>query len=101
MALAEFLKRARSFTLDGQMLTVTYDESENLSYEHIGESGAKRYIERELSSLFGKDMRLSVRIDARGEEEKAAPLDPGVTKVLEIFKGEIVPQTSDGGRAWD
>jgi hypothetical protein len=91
-ALAEFLGRAKRFTLENNLLTICYGGNEKLSFEHVHESSAKRYIEKEIRDFLQKDIRLNVIIE--GEKEKAdekETFSEDVTRVMKIFKGEIVP----------
>ena len=91
-ALAEFLKRARSYKLENNLLTISYGRSEKLSYEHVHESSAKRYIEKEIREFLQKDIRLNVVIESGGENsENTQTFSEDVTKLMTIFKGEIVP----------
>jgi DNA polymerase-3 subunit gamma/tau len=91
-ALAEFLKRAKSYRLENNLLTISYDRSERLSYEHIHESSAKRYIEKEIRDFLQKDIRLNVVIEDAGDSpEEQQGLSEDVNRVMTIFKGEIVP----------
>jgi len=90
--LAEFLKRARSYRLENNLLTISYGRSEKLSYEHVHESSAKRYIEKEIREFLQKDIRLNVVIESGGENsENTQTFSEDVTKLMTIFKGEIVP----------
>ncbi len=98
IALSEFLKRAKSFDLDDSLLTIRYDKTENLSYEHVSEASAKRYIEKETRDLLGRNIRVSVSIDREsGAQDDVEKMSPEISKVIEIFKGEIVPNTNTGG----
>ena len=91
-ALAEFLKRAKSYRLENNMLIISYDRTEKLSYEHVHESSAKRYIEKEIRDFLQKDIRLNVVIE---HEERSDAVQQGLsedtTRLMTIFKGEIVP----------
>jgi DNA polymerase-3 subunit gamma/tau len=99
MALAEFLKRAKDFTLENNLLTIAYDRGEKLSFEHIQEASAKRYIEKELSEFLQKDIHLNVVITGGKKdlstEEK---ISEDVSTVMKIFKGEIVSNSENAGR---
>ncbi len=99
MALAEFLKRASSYTLENNLLTIAYDRGEKLSFEHIQEASAKRYIEKELREFIQKDIRLNVVIrggkKSLSTEEK---ISEDVSKVMKIFKGEIVSNSDNARR---
>jgi len=97
IALSEFLKRAKSFELNDNLLTVRYDRNENLSYEHVSEASAKRYIEKEIQDLLDKNVRVTISIDRETAVHAVEELSPEVSKVVEIFKGEIVPNTNTGG----
>jgi DNA polymerase-3 subunit gamma/tau len=91
-ALAEFLKRAESYRLENNLLTISYDRKERLSFEHVHESSAKRYIEKEIRNFLQRDIRLNVVIDrAEDHPEEKQGLSEDVTKLMTIFKGEIVP----------
>ncbi len=91
-ALAEFLKRAKSYTLENNLLTITYDGKEKYSYDHVHESSAKRYLEKEIRDFLQMDIRLNVAIeDGEVQSEKEQTFSENVTRVMKIFKGEIVP----------
>ncbi|MBA7540300.1 Holliday junction ATP-dependent DNA helicase RuvB [subsurface metagenome] len=91
-AIAEFLKRAKSSTFENNLLTVCYDQGEKLSYEHVSEDSEKIYIEKEIKDLLQNDIRINFILKKKTEgNEDDTPLSPGTSKVLEIFKGEIVP----------
>ncbi len=99
IALSEFLKRARSFELDDSLCTIRYDRNENLSYEHVSEASAKRYIEKEIQDLLDRKIRVAISIDREtAVPEAVEEVSPEVSKVVEIFKGEIVPNTNTGGK---
>jgi DNA polymerase-3 subunit gamma/tau len=94
-ALAEFLKNAKSYTLEDNLLTITYDADEKYSYDHIHEPAIVRFIEQEIRGLLQKDIRLNVAIqgeDMTDGQEQTYSED--VSKVMKIFKGEIVPNSS-------
>ncbi len=94
-ALAEFLKRAKLYTLDDNLLTITYDGSEKYSYDHVHESSANRYLEKEIRTFLQKDIRLNVAIE--GDEKQSGKehiYSEDVSKVMKIFKGEIVPNST-------
>ncbi len=91
-ALAEFLMRAKNVSLENNVLTVTCGQNEKLSYEHLSESSAKRYIEREIGNFLQRDIHLNVVIEKEEVElHTAAMPSEDVSRVLEIFKGEVVP----------
>jgi DNA polymerase-3 subunit gamma/tau len=91
-ALAEFLKRAKSYRLENSILIISYDRTEKLSYEHVHESSAKRYIEKEIRDFLQKDIRLNVVIENEEGSDEAQPgLSEDTTRLMTIFKGEIVP----------
>ncbi len=98
IALSEFLKRARSFDIADNTLTIRYEKTENLSYEHVSEASAKRYIEKEIQDLLNRNIRIEISIDREtGAQADVEEISPEVSKVMEIFKGEIVPNTNTGG----
>ncbi len=99
MAMAEFLKRARRFSLENRTLHIHYGNAEQLSYQHISERAASRYIQEELSSLLGRELRVRVSMERAPSRELEGP-DPQVARVLEIFKGRVVPN-NNGGASWD
>jgi hypothetical protein len=91
-ALAEFLKRAKRYTLENNLLTISYDGKEKYSYDHVHESSAKRYLEKEIRDLLQMDIRLNVAIEGNeSQPENEKTLSENVTKVMKIFKGDIVP----------
>jgi len=99
IALAEFLKRAKSYTFKNNLLTIRYSQKENLSYEHISEFSSRRYIEREIRDLLEKDVHMNITIEKeRPEPEDDVTLSPEVCLVMEIFKGKIVQNTNNGGK---
>ena len=100
-AIAEFLSRAKRFTLADNILTVYYAQDEKMCYEHVSEESARRYIEREVTKLLTSDIRITFRMEEVQEEEDDVLASPGVSKVLEIFKGEIVTNKKNGGEEWD
>jgi DNA polymerase-3 subunit gamma/tau len=94
-ALAEFLKRAKAYTLEDNLLTITYDADEKYSYDHVHESSILRYLEKEIIGLLQKEIRLNMAI--QGEEKKSGNeqhYSEDVSKVMKIFKGEIVPNST-------
>ena len=100
-ALAEFLSRAKGCTVQDNLLTFTYALKEKLGFEHVSEESTRRYIERVVDELVGKGMKVRFVIEhaLSGEEDKLEQLrvSPGVSKVLDIFKGDIVPTNNLGG----
>ena len=100
-ALAEFLSRAKGCTMQDNLLTFTYALKEKLGFEHVSEDSTRRYIERVVDELVGKGMKVRFVIEhaLSGEEDKLEQLrvSPGVSKVLDIFKGDIVPTNNLGG----
>jgi DNA polymerase-3 subunit gamma/tau len=100
-AIAEFLSRAKRTTFADNILTVYYGQDEKLCYEHVSEESARRYIEREVTQLLTNDIRIAFRIEKMQEEaEEDILTSPGVSKVIEIFKGEIVTNKKNGGEEW-
>ena len=104
-ALAEFLKRAKAYTLEDNLLTITYDADEKYSYDHVHESSILRYLEKEIIGLLQKEVRLNVAIQVEekkpGDEQRYSE---DVSKVMKIFKGEIVPNSTKptrGGTQWE
>ena len=94
-ALAEFLKRAKLYTLEDNLLTITYDGSETYSYDHVHESSAKRYLEKEIRTFLQKDIRLNVAIEGdKKQSGKEHSYSEDVSKVMKVFKGEIVPNST-------
>jgi DNA polymerase-3 subunit gamma/tau len=94
-ALAEFLKRAKFYTLEDNLLTITYDGSEKYSYDHVHESSAKRYLEKEIRTFLQKDIRLNVAIERdKKQSGKEHSYSEDISKVMKIFKGEIVPNST-------
>ena len=104
-ALAEFLKRAKLYTLEDNLLTITYDADAKYSYDHVHESSIIRYLEKEIRTFLQKEIRLNVAI--QGEEKKPGEdqnYSEDVSKVMKIFKGEIVPnstKSTHGGSVWE
>lgn len=91
-AIAEFLKRAKNTNYENNLLTISYDQNERYSFEHVSEDSTKRYIEKEIKDLLQNDIRVNFVIEKEGPGgKKDVSLSPDVSKVLEIFKGEIVP----------
>jgi len=95
-AVAEFLSRAKSYSLDNNIFTILYEKKERYSFDHVSDEKTRRYIEKEIKELTARDVkvRIVIKNDNHLEENEAIP--PGVEKVLEIFKGEIV-QKDNGG----
>lgn len=97
-AVAEFLKRAKSYNFNDNLLTITYEQKEKYSYEHVSEDSVKRYIEKELNDFLQRDIRVYFIIEKdTGSRKDNAGLSPDVSRVLEVFKGEIVPKNYNGG----
>ena len=97
-AIAEFLKRAKSYNFNDSLVTITYEHKEKYSYEHVSEDSVQRYIERELNDFLQRDIRVHFIIEKGAENQNDdAPLSPDVSRVLEVFKGEIVPKNYNGG----
>ena len=96
-AIAEFLGRAKDYSLQNNILTIHYGREQKLSYEHVSEDSTRRYIENEIRDFLGKDMRVSITIDAEKRKKKGEEISPGVSKVLKVFKGEIVSKNNSGG----
>ena len=97
-AIAEFLNRAKKYNFDNNLLTVTYEQNERLSYEHVNEDSTKKFIEKEINKLLQLDIRVNFVINNRkapGKEDP--PLSPEVSKVIDVFKGEIIPNNNYGG----
>jgi DNA polymerase-3 subunit gamma/tau len=97
-AIAEFLDRAKGYSLKNNLLTINYGQEERLSYEHVSEDSTRRYIESEIRDFLGKDIRVSITIDSENQKKKGEALSPGVSKVLKVFKGEIVSKNNSGGQ---
>ena len=96
-AIAEFLGRAKTYSLQNNILTINYGQEQKLSYEHVSEDSTRRYIENEIRDFLGKDIRVSITIEAGNRKKKGEGLSPGVSKVLKVFKGEIVSKNNSGG----
>jgi DNA polymerase-3 subunit gamma/tau len=97
-AIAEFLGRARDHRFENNLFTFTYAQEEKLSYEHVSEESTRRYIENEMKAMLGSDLRIQFLIESRSKKsEEDLHSSPQVSKVLEIFKGEIVSEESDPG----
>jgi DNA polymerase-3 subunit gamma/tau len=98
-AIAEFLGRAHHYHYEDNLLTIHYDVKQRLSYEHVSEDSTRRYIEKEVRDFLQKDTRVSFKIDPEDTPESSTTeLSPDVSKVLEIFKGEIVSKNITGGQ---
>lgn len=96
--IAEFFKRAKGSSYENNILTVQYDKKQRWSFEHVSEDPTKRYIEKEVKDLLRKEMRIDfVLIDDPKDVKEEISVSPNITKVLEIFKGEIVPNNNAGG----
>ena len=97
-AIAEFLGRAKEYRYENNLLTISYGQEEKLSYEHVSEESTRRYIENEIKELLKGDLRVHFHIEKKTlKSENDLRSSPGVSKVLEIFKGEIVPKNQNGG----
>jgi DNA polymerase-3 subunit gamma/tau len=96
-AIAEFLGRAKDYSLQNNLLNIHYGQEQRLSYEHVSEDSTRRYIENEIRDFLGKDMRVSITIDSENRKKKGKEHSPGVSKVLKVFKGEIVSKNNSGG----
>lgn len=97
-AIAEFLDRADHYHYEDNLLVIHYDGKQRLSYEHVSEDSTRRYIEKEVRDFLQKDVRVSFTIDAGENPDRGKKqMSPGVSKVLEIFKGEIVSKNTTGG----
>jgi DNA polymerase-3 subunit gamma/tau len=98
-AIAEFLTRAKRYHYEDNLLTIHYDPTQRLSFAHVSEDSTRRYIEKEIQDFLQKNIRVSFTIDAAGDaDEEKNRLPSGVSKVLEIFKGEIVSKNNTGGQ---
>ncbi|MBN2322225.1 MAG: DNA polymerase III subunit gamma/tau [Spirochaetes bacterium] len=98
-AIAEFLGRAKRYHYGDNLLTIHYDGTQRLSFAHVSEDSTRRYIEKEIQDYLQKNIRVSFTIDAAGDaDEEKNRLSSGVSKVLEIFKGEIVSKNNTGGQ---
>jgi hypothetical protein len=97
-ALAEFLSRAKSCSLENNLLTYAYDEKEKLGFEHVSEESARRYIETVAREFLRPDLRVRFVLERTGNEKgEQSSVSPDVSKVIEVFKGEIVPNNNLGG----
>ncbi len=97
-AIAEFLDRASSYQFKDNLLTIRYEPEQKLSYEHVSEGSTRRYIESEIRDFLQKDIRVSFIIETKKRhKEEENVLSPDVSKVIEIFKGEIVSKNNLGG----
>jgi DNA polymerase-3 subunit gamma/tau len=97
-ALAEFLSRAKSCTLENNLLTFAFDEKDKLGFEHVSEESARRYIETVSRELLQPDLRVRFVLDRSGSGKGGqSAVSPDVSKVIEVFKGEIVPNNDSGG----
>jgi DNA polymerase-3 subunit gamma/tau len=97
-AIAEFLNRAKKYDFENNLLTVTYEQSERLSYKHVNEDATKKFIEKEISKLLQLDIRVNFVInDVKNHGMEDPPISPEVSKVIDIFKGEIIPNNNYGG----
>jgi hypothetical protein len=98
-AIAEFLNRAVDCRFENNLLTFVYDSKEKLSYEHVSEESVQRYIESEIKELLQSDLRLQFVINIPSQREVGPSVSSEVSKVLEIFKGEIVNRKKAGDEA--
>ena len=97
-AIAEFLGRASRYHYEDNLLTIHYDTTQRLSFDHVSEDSTRRYIEKQVQDFLQKNIRVSFTIDAASDaDEEKNRLPSGVSKVLEIFKGEIVSKNNTGG----
>jgi DNA polymerase-3 subunit gamma/tau len=97
-AIAEFLGRAKDYRFENNLFTFTYAQDEKLSYEHVSEESTRRYIESEMKAMLGSDLRIQFLIESKSQKsEEDLRSSPQVSKVLEIFKGEIVSEEIDPG----
>jgi DNA polymerase-3 subunit gamma/tau len=97
-AIAEFLTRAVNYNFNNNLLTVTYDQSERLSYEHVNEDSTKKFIEKEINKLLQLDIRVNFIINNdKNHGMQEPPITPEISKVIDIFKGEIIPNNNYGG----
>jgi DNA polymerase-3 subunit gamma/tau len=97
-AIAEFLDRAKDYSIQNNLLTIHYGQEQRLSYEHVSEDSTRRFIESEIRDFLGKDIRVSITIDAAKKTKRGDTLSPEVSKVLKVFKGEIVSKNNSGGQ---
>jgi DNA polymerase-3 subunit gamma/tau len=104
-ALTEYLKRAKLYTLEDNLLTISYEADEKYSYDHVHESSILRYLEKEIRSFLQKEIRLNVAIQEEDKKSgKEQNYSEDVSKVMKIFKGEIVPNSTistRGGSEWE
>jgi len=91
-AISEFLNRAKKFNFEDNLITIRYANQDKLSYEHVTDNSTKRYIENEIKTLFKKDIKINFVLEEKSKKLEKAELSPEVSKVLEIFKGEIVSE---------
>jgi DNA polymerase-3 subunit gamma/tau len=97
-ALAEFLSRAKSCTLENSLLTFAFEEKDKLGFEHVSEESAKRYIETVARGLLQPDLRVRFVLERAGSGKGGqSAVSPDVSRVIEVFKGEIVPNNNLGG----
>jgi len=95
-AVAEFLRRAKSYFLDGDEFIIIYEKKEKYSFDHVSEEKTRRYIEKEINELLARDIRVRIKIENDNNEEEDEDIPPQVAKLLEIFKGEIVHKNNGG-----
>jgi DNA polymerase-3 subunit gamma/tau len=97
-ALSEFLSRAKSCALENSLLTFAFEEKDKLGFEHVSEESARRYIETVARELLQPDLRVRFVLDKAGSGKGGqAAISPDVSRVIEVFKGEIVSNNSLGG----
>jgi nitrate/nitrite-specific signal transduction histidine kinase len=100
-ALAEFLSKASRCAVENNILTFVYDQNEKLGFQHVSEESARRYIERAVNELVQKEVRVRFVVEqTKNEQDKKLEqlrTSPDVSRVLDIFKGEIVPDNDHGG----
>ena len=98
-AIAEFLQRAKHYTLEDNTLSIYFDKSQRLGYEHLNNEGVKKQLKQEIEKLLGKSINLEFHIENGGKEKanEEKILSPDVEKVLQIFKGEIITNKKANG----
>jgi hypothetical protein len=91
-ALAEFLKRALDIKLQNDAIIIRYAANELLSYKHVSERPVTAFLREELARLVGKPVQVRVTIEENGPgDDEQKRNDPMIDRMLEIFKGTIVP----------
>jgi hypothetical protein len=96
-ALAEFLSRAKRCALENSLLTFSFEEKDKLGYEHVSEESARRYIETVARELIQPDLRVRFILEKAETGAEQPAVSPEVSKVIEVFKGEIVSNNNLGG----